>query len=106
MRTKLFTTAFLTLVVSLLFAQQPSKNLQKIQGIWENNDIGVNSTITFNSDGTGAMEKDKFKYSITDTSINIKGSEGKLEYKYELKPEGLLISGGDFEQPILFVKKK
>lgn len=102
----LFIFSVSLLTVSAVSAQKASKNAQTILGIWENNDAGVNSTVTFNADGTGAMEKDKFKYTLTDSTINVKASEGKIEYKYEIKPEGLLIFGGDFEQPILFVKKK
>lgn len=101
----IFSVTMLT-VCTTASAQKVSKNSQKILGVWENNDAGVNSTVTFNADGTGAMEKDKFKYTLTDSTINVKASEGKIEYKYELKSEGLLIFGGDFEQPILFVKKK
>lgn len=101
---RLFSVIF---IVSTSLAQlganaQPNK----IQGIWLNNSFGYQMKLILNADGSGEVDGEPIRYTVTENKFTITIiEEGQTHvYNYTLRENSLTLSGGDFEEPVIFMR--
>jgi hypothetical protein len=96
-------------LLTLLFAslataqQQPS-----LVGTWEHKPGGGDDAIAvvLNADGTGVMDDERIKYTVTGDRIQMMVDDEKLTYTFKFDGENkLIISGGDLDGPTTFTRK-
>jgi hypothetical protein len=101
--------AFILTVITLTaFGQIGSKIQQqaKIAGVWQNNQFGHQMTLMLNPDGRGEFDGEQIRYTAKDgkLSLTILAQNETTVYSYALNGNALVVTGGDLEQPITFIK--
>lgn len=82
--------------------QQPSG----ILGSWQTKGSELVVRVTFSPDGTGSMDGTPIKYSVRDTQL-IVNEEGTINsYTFKLSGDELVVSGGDLDGPMTFVRQE
>ena len=75
----------------------------KIVGTWKNDQAG---TLILNANGTGSFEGDAFTYTNNAKKIFVNFDGEVTTYSYYFNNGQLVVSGGDFVQPIAFTNTK
>jgi hypothetical protein len=92
---------FLFLSVPLVAAQQ----VTGLTGSWQSKDAPVQINMTFNPDGTGKFDDTPIKYSVRGDKL-IVNEEGTVNnYTFKLTGDVLVVSGGDLDSPLTFVRQ-
>lgn len=102
-----FLIGVLLLLNHLMVAQIGAKTKAaspKIQGTWQNSEMGFQMVLMLNADGSGEFDGESITYT-SDASHLIINQDGESNtYTYVLNGNSLKLSEGDLESPITFTK--
>lgn len=76
-----------------------------IIGAWETTGPAGVITLELKDDRTGSIGGQPFKFMYTEKTLALAAGTESVEYRYELKGDVLVLSGGDLPQPTEFRRK-
>ena len=92
--------AFITVCVASASAQEPG-----LVGSWQTKDSELVMRVTFNPDGTGLLDNVAIKYVARGDKLMV-NEEGTINnYTFKLNGDVLVVSGGNLESPLTFVRQ-
>lgn len=88
-------------------AQIGAKMQQKssICGAWQNSQYGYQMSLILNPDGSGEFDGEALTYALVDNKLNVVAGNETTTYKYVLKGNSLLLSGGDLNEEMTFTRQ-
>lgn len=96
----------LTMVSSNLFGQLGAKVQQStIYGIWLRNMDGEQMKLVLNKDGSGELDGEAIRFTVSGNKLIMDLPEETITYTYVLQGNSLVVSGGDLEEAITFVRE-
>lgn len=102
----LFSTAGLAIVCTILcFASVSAQQLPGLLGSWETRGSDLVVRVTFNADGTGTLDGTPIKYSVRGTQLVVNEAGTINNYTFKLSGDQLVVSGGDLDAPMTFVRQ-
>ncbi|MFN2517027.1 MAG: hypothetical protein ABR556_12535 [Pyrinomonadaceae bacterium] len=102
----LFSTTILAIAcIVLCFASASAQQGSGLSGSWQTKGSELVVRVTFNPDGTGALDGTPIKYSVRGTQLTV-NEEGTINnYTFKLSGDELVVSGGDLDAPMTFVRQ-
>ena len=92
--------ALITVCVASASAQEPN-----LVGSWQTKDSDLVMRVTFNPDGTGLLDNVAIKYTVRGDKLMV-NEEGTINnYTFKLNGDVLVVSGGNLESPLTFVRQ-
>jgi hypothetical protein len=91
----LFFLSFI-IITTTVYAQN------KLVGTWKNDQFG---SLVLKANGTGSFEGDAFTYTSNSSKIFVNFDGDVTTYSYQINEGKLIVSGGDFGQPVTFYKE-
>jgi hypothetical protein len=101
-----FASTFLSLIALIALgvvgasAQEPGLN-----GSWQTKDSELVIRVTFNPDGTGVLDSAPIKYSVRGDKLMVNEDGTINNYSFKLDGDVLVVSGGNLESPLTFVRQ-
>jgi hypothetical protein len=103
--TLFFTTMLAIASIVLCIASASAQQPPGLVGSWETKDSELVVRVTFNPDGTGTFDSTPIKYSVRDAQLTV-NEEGTINnYTFKLSGDELVVSGGDLDAPMTFVRQ-
>lgn len=100
MRSKLV----LLLCLFFLSAAVEAKGVNSIVGRWVYQQNNTTSEIVLDASGSGSFNGTPLRYQVQGNQLYVSINGGVLAYFYELKPNQLVIAGGDLAAPVQFTR--
>jgi hypothetical protein len=102
----LFSTAIIaTACTALCFASASVQEGAGLVGSWQTKGSELVVRLTLNHDGTGTLDGTPIKYSVRGTQLTV-NEEGTINsYTFKLSGDELVVSGGDLDAPMTFVRQ-
>lgn len=92
--------ALMTVCLASASAQEPG-----LVGSWQTKDSELVMRVTFNPDGTGLLDSLAIKYTAHGDKLMV-NEEGTINnYTFKLNGDVLVVSGGNLESPLTFVRQ-
>lgn len=92
--------ALITLCIASASAQEPG-----LVGSWQTKDSELVMRVTFNPDGTGLLDSVAINYVARGDKLMV-NEEGTINnYTFKLNGDVLVVSGGNLESPLTFVRQ-
>lgn len=99
-------TSILALVCSMLcVASASAQHVTGLTGSWQTKDSELVVRMTFNPDGTGTLDGAPIKYSVRGTQLTVNEAGTINNYTFRLRDDELVVSGGDLDAPMTFVRQ-
>lgn len=93
------------LVLALLSLCTASAQQPDLVGAWQTKDSDLAMRVTFNSDGTGVLDTVPIKYSVRGDRLIVNEDGTINNYTFKLSGDVLVVSGGNLESPLTFVRQ-
>lgn len=92
--------ALITVCVAAASAQEPN-----LVGSWQTKDSDLVMRVTFNPDGTGLLDNVAIKYTARGDKLMVNEEGTVNNYTFKLNGDVLVVSGGNLESPLTFVRQ-
>lgn len=103
--TLFFTTTLAMACIVLCIASASAQQDPGLVGSWETKGSELVVRVTFNPDGTGTLDGTPIKYSVRGAQLTV-NEEGTINnYTFKLSGDELVVSGGDLDAPMTFVRQ-
>ena len=94
----------LLLCLFFLSAAVEAKGVNSIVGRWVYQQNNTTSEIVLDKSGNGSFNGTPLRYQVQGNQLYVSINGGVLAYFYELKPNQLVIAGGDLAAPVQFTR--
>lgn len=103
----LFSIPILAITCALMcLAGASAQQEPGLLGSWQTKDSSLMIRVSFNPDGTGTLDGTPVKYSVSGDKLTV-NEEGTINnYRFKLTAGELVVSGGNLDQPLIFVRAK
>jgi hypothetical protein len=89
----------------LCFASASAQQEPGFSGSWQSKGSELTVRVTLNPDGTGILDGTPITYSVRGTQLTV-NEEGTINiYTFKLSGDELVVSGGDLDAPMTFVRQ-
>ncbi|MFN2491275.1 MAG: hypothetical protein ABR501_00135 [Pyrinomonadaceae bacterium] len=90
----------------LCFSGASAQTNTALAGSWQTKGPDPGVHLTLNADGTGVLDRTPIKYRIRDTQLTV-DEEGTINnYTFKITGDELVISGGDLDRPMTFIRQR
>lgn len=90
--------------MALLSTQATAQGINPLTGVWSNAQFGELLVLQLNANGTGTFDGVPLQYEITAPRLTIRLKGHETVYTYSYNNDQLMISGGDLESPLTFIR--
>ena len=96
------THRLLSVIVPLIlgFGMAAQKDLPDIRGTWRAETPDGPQEVIIRADSSASLGEETVRWRLVDDSIHLALGDEWMVYKYELRRNKLVLSGGDLEEPV------
>jgi hypothetical protein len=94
--------ALLLISVSVVSAQETAD----LTGSWQSKDTPIPINVTLKADGTGTFDDTPIKYKVQGNILSVNEEGTVNNYHFRLTGDSLVVSGGDLDAPMTFVRQR
>ena len=89
----------------LCVANAPAQQTPVLLGSWETKGSELVIRVIFKPDGTGTLDGAPIKYTVRGTDLTVDEGGTINHYTFKLSGDELVVSGGDLDAPVTFVRQ-
>jgi hypothetical protein len=94
--------ALLLILTSMVSAQEAAD----LTGSWQSKDTPIPINVTLKPDGTGTFDDTAIKYKVQGNTLSVNEEGTVNNYNFKLTGDSMVVSGGDLDAPITFVRQR